>query len=114
MRNILTIAHFTLLSLVLLRNLVGAQNDDTRVLEVISAAPKLDLQRSEFILKPPLGVTSPTVDRAVSCVAVDRQGSVHDPARSAEADYCRRSHGQGGGVVGRRPIQDSAQHSHRS
>src|SRR5262245_22006069 len=53
-----------------------AQNDPDR-LEVISAAPRLDLQRSELVLQPPLLATSPTVDRAVSSAAVDRKGYVY-------------------------------------
>jgi DNA-binding beta-propeller fold protein YncE len=71
----LTISGLALIVLVLVR--VGvAQNDDDR-LEVISAAPRLDLQRSEFVLQPQLVATSPTVDRAVSSVAVDRRGYVY-------------------------------------
>jgi DNA-binding beta-propeller fold protein YncE len=77
MRKILKAACVTLVGLVPLSNLVRAQNEDDRVLDVISAAPKLDLQRSEFVLQPPLATTSPTVDRAVSSVAVDGRGYVY-------------------------------------
>ena len=64
------------LALIALARVVVPQND-ARLDELISAAPRLDLQRSEFVLQPPLVATSPTVDRAVSSVAVDRRGYVY-------------------------------------
>ena len=72
----LTISGLALIAVGLVRGAVVAQNNDAR-LDVINAAPRLDLQRSEFILQPPLVATSPTVDRAVSSVAVDRRGYVY-------------------------------------
>jgi hypothetical protein len=44
-------------------HLAIAQNDDAKLLDVIVAAPKLNLQRVEVL-------------RGVSCVAVDRRGYV--------------------------------------
>ena len=60
--------------LALLGSSLVAQNDDERLLELICTAPRLNLERTEFVFAPRLPATSPTVGRAVSCVAVDRRG----------------------------------------
>jgi hypothetical protein len=57
-------------------HLAIAQNDDSKLLDVIVAAPKLNLQRAEFSFQPALAATSTEVLRSVSCVAVDRRGYV--------------------------------------
>ena len=57
-------------------HLAIAQNDDAKLLDVIVAAPKLNLQRAEFGFQPALAATSTDVLRSVSCVAVDRRGYV--------------------------------------
>jgi len=57
-------------------HLAIAQNEDAKLLDVIVAAPKLNLQRAEFGFQPSLVATSTEVLRSVSCVAVDRRGYV--------------------------------------
>jgi hypothetical protein len=62
MRNILRASGLALISVAPLGNLVAvAQDDDARLLEVIAAAPRLGLQRSELVLEPSLAATSATV-----------------------------------------------------
>jgi DNA-binding beta-propeller fold protein YncE len=56
---------------------VFSQNDDATLRNLIDAAPKLRLQRTEFTLDPPLLLSSPSVNRQVSCVAVDQKGNVY-------------------------------------
>ena len=57
-------------------HLAIAQIEDAKLLDVIVAAPKLNLQRAEFGFRPALAATSTEVLRSVSCVAVDRRGYV--------------------------------------
>jgi hypothetical protein len=54
-----------------------AQDEDGRLLELIRTAPRLNLERTEFMFAPHLSATSSTVQRAVSCVAVDRRGYIY-------------------------------------
>lgn len=61
---------------VLLTAPVFSQNDDTALRNLIDAAPKLRLQRTEFPLNPPL-LSSPSGDHLVSCVAVDQKRNVY-------------------------------------
>ena len=61
----------------LLSSQLIAQNDDAALLNLIRAAPPLNVQRTEFVYTPRLPATSPTVGRAVSCVAVDSRGDVY-------------------------------------
>jgi DNA-binding beta-propeller fold protein YncE len=78
MRTILRASGLALISVAPIWTLVaGAQDDDARLLEVIGAAPRLGLQRSELVLEPPLAATSASVGRPVSSVAVDRRGYVY-------------------------------------
>ena len=56
---------------------VVSQNTDARLLDWLDIAPRLNLERSEFVFAPKLAATSPAVDRAVSGVAVDRRGYVY-------------------------------------
>jgi hypothetical protein len=59
MRNILRASGLALISVALSCSLVaGAQDADARLLEVIGAAPRLSLQRSELVLEPSLAATS--------------------------------------------------------
>ncbi len=75
-----TIASSHLAVVVILLVLVApafAQGDESaRFPQVIDAAPTLRLQRAALALNPPLLVSSPTVDRQISSVAVDSQGHV--------------------------------------
>ena len=54
-----------------------AQDDDGHLLELIRSAPKMNLERTEFMFAPRILTTSSTAQRAVSCVAVDRRGYVY-------------------------------------
>ena len=64
-------------ALALLGSSLVAQNDDGHLLELIRTAPRLNMERTQFVFAPRLPATSQTVGRAVSCVAVDRRGYVY-------------------------------------
>lgn len=67
----------SLILLVLAAPAFPHQDESTWFRQLIDAAPRLPLQRTELALTPPLVASSPSHDRQISSVAVDPQGHVY-------------------------------------